>query len=165
MGKACSCCDVYKDEKEYYADKTGKLGLQHRCKECQKRNKGKYTDNARERNRQHKMEDPLNHMYSRLKKSAKDDNKVFSIKLEDLKFSDRCPIYGTEWDLSHIRSDQTPTVDRVDNTKGYIKGNVKIISWKANRLKHTASLKEIEALAKYMKEHYKETENTISYEI
>jgi len=48
--------------------------------------------------------------------------------------------------------DAAPSIDRVDNSKGYVPGNVRIISWRANRLKNDATVEEMELIIKYMKE-------------
>lgn len=44
------------------------------------------------------------------------------------------------------------TLDRIDNSKGYIKGNVAIISHKANRMKSDLTLQQIENLYNYVKQ-------------
>jgi len=49
--------------------------------------------------------------------------------------------------------DNVPSVDRIDPTKGYIKGNVEVISWRANHLKNNATVEELEAIVNYMKLH------------
>jgi hypothetical protein len=40
----------------------------------------------------------------------------------------------------------------INSEKGYTKGNIQIISWKANRIKGYASLQELEMLVAYMKQ-------------
>jgi hypothetical protein len=40
-------------------------------------------------------------------------------------------------------------LDRVDNTKGYVKGNVIVVSRRANVLKKDATLNELRQLADY----------------
>jgi hypothetical protein len=40
----------------------------------------------------------------------------------------------------------TPSLDRIDSSRGYVKGNVEIISWRANLLKANASLDELVAM-------------------
>ena len=48
------------------------------------------------------------------------------------------------------RHNGSPSLDRIDNTKGYIKGNVKVISWRANAIKKDATLEELKALVNYL---------------
>ena len=41
------------------------------------------------------------------------------------------------------------SLDRADNSRGYVKGNVVVISWRANDLKSNGSADELEAVAAY----------------
>lgn len=45
----------------------------------------------------------------------------------------------------------SPSLDRVDNSLGYIKGNVIIVSMKANAIKNSATVLELEQVARYYK--------------
>jgi len=75
----------------------------------------------------------------------------FEITFDDLEFPKKCPVLGVKLDynLKGKRNDNSPSIDRIDNTKGYIKGNVHIISWRANTLKSDASLVEMKLLFEY----------------
>ena len=87
--------------------------------------------------------------FNRAKKSGLE----FDISIEDIIIPEVCPVFGTPFErLSNKLCDTSPTLDRIDSSKGYIKGNIKVISWRANRLKSNASLHEIEAISRYMKE-------------
>lgn len=70
---------------------------------------------------------------------------------EDFIVPDRCPVLGIPIVIGGNRWYDSPSVDRVDNTKGYVKGNVQIISGRANTLKKDATLAELEALVAYVK--------------
>ena len=62
-----------------------------------------------------------------------------------------CPIYGTPI-VAGSRSGASPSLDRVVPSVGYVRGNVRIVSWLANRHKNDASAAQHEAIARYMRE-------------
>jgi hypothetical protein len=43
------------------------------------------------------------------------------------------------------------TIDKIDPKKGYVKGNVWIISFRANRIKYDASLEELALITKNLR--------------
>ena len=45
----------------------------------------------------------------------------------------------------------SPSLDRWDNTKGYILGNVRVVCFRCNELKRDGTLKEFKNLVRYMK--------------
>jgi hypothetical protein len=79
----------------------------------------------------------------------------FTIEIEHVVASEKCPVFGTKLDYggSGRRAGQTwdsiPSLDRVDNAKGYVPGNVEVISWLANHLKGAATGSQLRALAQY----------------
>lgn len=97
-------------------------------------------------------------MFTRIKSQAKKRDIEFSIEESDIVVPDVCPVLGiplrfrTEGGKPYADPD-APSLDRVDNSKGYVKGNVRVISYRANTLKKDATLTELEALVNYMKSH------------
>jgi hypothetical protein len=83
-------------------------------------------------------QDPRSPMWSRAKYRAKQKSLDFNITKEDIVIPDTCPLLGTPM--------KSPSLDRIDSTKGYIKGNVWVISNRANTLKNDATLKELKTL-------------------
>jgi len=83
----------------------------------------------------------------------------FSIDLSDITIPEVCPILG----IPLVISDGTgkpggkmnsPSLDRIDNEKGYIKGNVQVISHMANSMKFTANKEQLLAFAKWVLKEY-----------
>lgn len=52
------------------------------------------------------------------------------------------------------RHDGSPTIDRIINDLGYVKGNVIVISWRANRIKSDATLAELKAIVAFYEGTY-----------
>ena len=70
-----------------------------------------------------------------------------NLKLEDIFIPEYCPVLGIKLEPgSHTHQDCSPSVDRIDSTKGYTKDNVWIISARANRIKNNATVEEIKLL-------------------
>jgi len=78
----------------------------------------------------------------------------FDLTEEDVVFPEFCPILGIPLLFSKGgRTNNTPSLDRIIPEKGYTQGNVRVISWRANRLKNDATLEELEKLVDYMKKN------------
>jgi hypothetical protein len=88
-------------------------------------------------------------MFQAAKTRAKNKNIPFTITLEDVIIPESCPVFNVKLDSSDIQ--RAPTLDRINNDLGYIKGNVQVISSRANRLKNNGSIDEFEMILAYMK--------------
>ena len=78
----------------------------------------------------------------------------WDLKMIDLDWPTHCPILGLELDWENPWSrkmENSVSFDRIDNTKGYIRGNVKIISWRAYRIKNDGLAEEHIKIAEYIK--------------
>lgn len=85
-----------------------------------------------------------------VKARAKSHKIPFNLELSDLTVPSKCPVLGIPLIREYSgRVSGTPSVDRIDPSKGYVRGNVVVISWRANRLKSNATLQELEALASF----------------
>lgn len=92
------------------------------------------------------------YFWKNAKRRAKRYNIDFTITESDIIIPEKCPVFDIPLFISDMRTDNTPSLDRIDNNKGYIPGNVCVISWKANRLKGDLSLTDITLLYQYMKQ-------------
>jgi len=67
---------------------------------------------------------------------------------------DNCPIFGIEFKFTGNKTvgPDTASLDRLDPSKGYVKGNVVVISLKANMIKNAYGSEEIFAVANWLKD-------------
>ena len=76
----------------------------------------------------------------------------FTINFGDLEFPTHCPVLGIELDyFANGRAENAVSFDRLNSSKGYIPGNVAIISWRANRIKNNGSAEEHQKIADFMR--------------
>ena len=92
-------------------------------------------------------------MYRRAKARARLNGTEFSINKTDVVIPKTCPILGIE--LKHKigssgGSDNSPALDRIDNDKGYVKGNVQVISHLANMMKSSANVGQLQKFAAWV---------------
>lgn len=122
----------------------------HASEEDRKAYLAKY---ARERyvsvkkHRQKRVDHPSYSMWSNAKKRAKAQEVAFTIKLEDIPIPELCPLLqiplvkGVGW-----YTDNSPTLDKIIPSLGYVPGNVQVISMRANRIKDNSSFQEFEKI-------------------
>jgi hypothetical protein len=92
-------------------------------------------------------------MLNRCKSRAKRKGFEFNLTIADIVMPIECPILGVklEYVCGKGGSWNSPSLDRIDSLKGYIKGNVQIISKRANIIKNDATIDEIEKVYFYLK--------------
>lgn len=98
--------------------------------------------------------DRAHRMILKQKHRAKVRNIEFAITEQDISpLPTHCPILDIELDYysSKNGAHNIATIDRIDNSKGYIPGNVHIISLLANRVKGDINIEQLEKLLTYMK--------------
>lgn len=138
--KWCPKCESFLPLDDFF-DRDGKKsgGKDGYCKSCRKK-----------ANNEFRIRSPEKYLYKQVKASAKKRGIPFEIELSDIIIPNVCPVFGVKLLYSDNIND-VPSLDRVDNSKGYVKGNVRVISWRANNLKSDANLYEMELVLKYMK--------------
>lgn len=100
-------------------------------------------------NRKHLQ--PERWLFNIAKSRAKKKGIEFTISIEDIIIPKLCPILEIELKPGEGTVCKTsPTLDRVNSTKGYIPGNVRVISHEANRLKSYMTKEILERLIKYV---------------
>ena len=91
-------------------------------------------------------------LYKNIKSRCKRIGREFSIELEDIIIPEKCPVFGFELKREDKQTWMcAPSVDRIDSSKGYIKGNITVVSRRANILKRDATIDELKQLLNYYK--------------
>lgn len=104
-----------------------------------------------------KGESPNTKMFRRAKQRAKERGIDFDLDKSDVIIPEFCPILGIKLE-THVGHSggrpNSPALDRIDNSKGYIKGNVIVISHLANMMKSSATEEQLVAFADWVYREY-----------
>lgn len=174
--KTCIHCGKTKPINEFSKNPTSKSGYANVCKACRNKQAALQRDKHREKInttyreryandsefKAHRKEvqkksyanmrkdNPVYFMWQAAKSRAKKENIPFDIEMNDLIIPDYCPLLGIklEYIPGKTNNPNTPSLDKIDPTKGYVKGNVRVISYKANTMKNNATREELERFAK-----------------
>lgn len=85
------------------------------------------------------------------KRRAKANGWAFNLTKSDITIPETCPVLGIPLLRTEGRlDDASPTIDRVDSTKGYTVDNIRVISWRASKIKSDATIEELRQILKYM---------------
>lgn len=125
-----------------------KSGYKTICKKCSRNAKSVEIRNRDWKYRANEI------LYMNAKARAKKTGIQFDLKREDIIIPDICPVLG----IKLFREDKktwhhAPSIDRIDNNKGYTKENIMIISRRANILKKDATIQELITIGKFY-EHF-----------
>lgn len=103
-----------------------------------------YTDDNRDainrNNDRYREKHPIRIMLRLAKTRAQNQNVPYNLTVEDIIIPDVCPLLKVPF-VKHTR--YAASIDRIDPKKGYVVGNIVIISLMANQMKSSASFLEI----------------------
>lgn len=170
--KTCSVCTVEKPAtlEFFYKDRRSPSGLTYKCKECNNKKTKEFRLNNQEKvkkdrsewyfkNKEHisalhrswRKDNPERRLFRNAKNRAKKKGIEFNLDLKDIIIPTYCPVLGILIDTkSSENADNCPSLDRVHPSLGYIKGNVNVISNRANRIKNDATGDELRKIADYV---------------
>lgn len=159
--KDCIKCNSTLPSK-HFNFRTDTKKLRATCNPCRKLDMRKnYAENKESRIKkttQYALKNYEQKILSNAVKSAKIKNLEFNLTIEDINIPTHCPYLGTE--ITKILGKgvvwTNASIDRIDSSKGYIKGNVEIISRKANSMKNMATKEEMLVFAKNVLKLYGE---------
>lgn len=156
--KVCNMCYREKPLEDFHNSSHTKDKRQSYCKECATKYKRSIGGSYSNHKKNH-IKDYRKGLVRAAKYRAKIKDVPFDISWEDIPLIDICPVFGTPLFSDTLNNPNAPSLDRMYPELGYIKGNVFVISRRANVLKGDATIQELEAILNYMKngntgEHY-----------
>lgn len=104
----------------------------------------------------YRYKDTFYRQYLARKQNSKRLGIPFDIQFSEIETPTHCPVLGIKlnygWSGEKCRDDTKATIDKLVPELGYVKGNVFVISWRANKLKSNMSLEELRLIIKYIEE-------------
>jgi hypothetical protein len=100
-----------------------------------------------------KSQTPEWKMHQRAKQRCKETGREFNLLVSDIVIPDVCPILGIKLNMNSGKSGayrNSPSLDRIDNSKGYTKDNIQVVSQLANAMKCHASNEELHKFAQWV---------------
>lgn len=171
QGKACSRCGSRRpifDFSQHTTDRGQSFysqcdecrTIKRRCRSCNKELPSEEFDAGRstcrhcratkmqERRRQRSPEQA---MLRGAKQRAKRNGLEFTLTESDIIIPERCPILDIPILVGDGRqTNNSPSLDRINNSKGYVSGNVAVISYRANAIKSDLTVASARRLLAYM---------------
>jgi hypothetical protein len=175
--KHCGTCKEYKERDLFTNNKSKKDGKDYRCKSCRsayncayyKKNEERmnarnlswqkaHAEKVQAMNRAWHKANREKSILNRTRQRANKLNLEFNLELEDIHIPTHCPILGIllEKGNTNKNRDSSPSLDRILPAKGYVKGNVQVISDLANRMKSNATFAQMVLMGKWA-ERFTET--------
>lgn len=129
--RVCVSCDTLLPFSMFHKHSACLFGINTVCKQCrasisQNQWKGKRLETK---------------ILQRAKTRATQQDIEFSITEEDIVIPEKCPVFGTLFVYNDC--DLAASIDKINPLLGYVKGNIRIISNKANRMKSNATHEDL----------------------
>lgn len=163
--KRCTRCEELKTPEHFSGKSTW-------CKSCHAvyyQEKGKFSPAAvaarrrwdkknRDRMKEHikkvrlTKEGKQQYLVTSKKSFSKRNNLEYDLTVGGLEWPDICPVFGIElnYGADIMARENSPSIDRLDSTKGYTNSNCRVISFKANQIKSNGTAEEHRKIAEYM---------------
>lgn len=167
-GRTCTQCKEEKAASEFSWKGPDHKRLTSRCHSCRRANYKENPEISRLRAAEHhranreavlakmkarRRKNPAVYLLRVARKRASERGLPFNLTIEDVVVPIVCPVIGIPLVVGDERcGPASPTLDRVIPALGYVRGNVVVISHRANTIKSDATLSELLAVARYVRE-------------
>jgi len=157
--RTCSKCGLSKPVRSGYGwvrSPSGRRYPRAKCKDCVRRASSLTAEETRglfaAQRLDLKSRDLSLYLWGSARRRAVQNDIPFSISPADVMVPEKCPVLGLLLQPHEGRpSDSSPTVDRLIPELGYVKGNVSVVSFRANMLKSDGTVEELEAIVRWMR--------------
>lgn len=144
--KDCTECGTLLNNNNSYASQRDQG--QYLCKTCSKKKQKEYYDNNKNKilkaTKDRHKNNPVARLLTTAKHRAKKKGLNFNIDDSDIVIPEYCPILNIKLEIAQGRCTRnSPSLDRIIPSKGYVKGNVWVISYRANTVKNDLTLDEL----------------------
>jgi hypothetical protein len=168
--KWCSGCKAERPLGDFDEDKRYPGRLRPKCRKCSARQdayyqahrganiarakkslalRGRDAINEYKRNRHRERPEPV--LRQNAQQRARKEGCPFELTLRDIIVPKVCPILGIPLLIgTGTASPNSPSLDRIDPQKGYVPGNVMVISHRANTIKSDATPEELRKVADFL---------------
>jgi hypothetical protein len=158
--------EILEDRKSYYQENKeevlarNKLNYETNKEEYLEYKKEYYQENKEhllELSKQDRVAHPAKYLLKNAKERAEKKNLPFDITEDDIVIPEICPVFGIPIVVgsSLEERDNSPSLDRVIPKLGYVKGNVRVISFKANSLKRDGCVEDFRKIIEYINNNLK----------
>jgi len=108
--------------------------------------------------KEHKSNHIRSKLYGSANTRAKEFNLPFNIISEDIKLIKICPLLKIPLEYGNTKIEKySASLDKIDPQKGYVKGNIQVISMLANQMKSSANKEELIIFSKNILNFYSST--------
>lgn len=174
--KICSICSENKKAEDFPKNAGLIGGLHCYCKTCsnKKIKESQYYKTSNANRKEKRKSDPeyrieearkkndnrkkniLTQLLRSAKKRAVEKSMEFSLIKEDIIIPEKCPVLGIDI-FCGTKGDygNSPSLDRINNSKGYVKNNIQVISMKANTMKNSATPEELLLFSEWINKTFK----------
>ena len=155
--KKCIKCNLEKDEVQFAKNRNVCLICRN---EQLKRYRKDNSEAVKEQQKRYRLNNPEKQMLKHARERSKQKNLPFNIEEIDIIIPTICPVLGIPLKSGSGKGrmqPNSPSLDRIIPEKGYVRGNIVVMSSKANTMKSNATLEEIIKLGEFAKKLLEET--------
>jgi len=142
----CCRCRRRKIPTMFWVSSRRSTGRDVMCKACRKKQADDpcFRRKRAAQRRRYLRVRPERMLYESARYRARKRGVAFRISLDDIRIPILCPVLGIKLRRGEGRvTPRSPTIDRIDPERGYIPGNIWVISHRANTIKSDATLDEL----------------------